>query len=222
MWYDFINWGSTSAEPDITSIPLETFRVSSIPIPDNTEAEEYQKFWHDFPNLEWAPVKPNITSIPLKTFFINSIPTTDNTDTGGSISHITVLEPDIHTDDEKSESLSIFEEPSEHSERTNLANTNVCGLSISDHSVDIRPNDITLLERAELYDQNTISKITCWLSLETLTRTNRIKFLYEQAVRQRAYTNKLVVVNLPIICIKKSLIVKFLPYMMYILILVIY
>ena len=174
--YDIIKRDNLITQPNYTNIPLKTFSSDLVPTTDNIEAEkEFTDVWDSFVN--WDDILTDHNT--LEKFHFSPVPPTDNTETDRLLSHITVLKSDMPTHDEKSESLSILQDPSEHGERTNLVNTNVCSFSIDEHSIHIKPNELTLPESTELFDGNTISTITHWLSLDILTRNLMIKSLNE-------------------------------------------
>ena len=175
--YDIIERDNLITQPNYTNIPLKTFSSDLVPTTDNIEAEkEFKYVWDSFVN--WDDILTDHNT--LEKFHFSPVPPTDNTETDRLLSHITVLKPDMPTHVEKNESLSILQDPSEHGERTNLANTNVCSFSIDEHSIHIKPNELTLPESTELFDGDTISKITGWLSTDYLTKKDHIKFLWEE------------------------------------------
>ena len=188
--YDIIKRDNLITQPNYTNIPLKTFSSDLVPTTDNIEAEkEFTDVWDSFVN--WDDILTDHNT--LEKFHFSPVPPTDNTETDRLLSHITVLKSDMPTHDEKSKSLSILQDPSEHGERTNLANTNVCSFSIDEHSIHIKPNELTLPESTELFDGDTISKITSWLSANYLTKKDQIKFLLEERTECLYISRKLFV-----------------------------
>ena len=191
---DFGNLESTSVESDINNIPLKTFNNSTIPATDNTE-EEYKKLWNNFPDWETVPTEPDTTRIPLRTSSVSSIPTHDNTEAEYSFSPSTLLESKMYNQDEEGASLSVFKEPAKHGKRIDLIHTSESSFSVDDFSVHMKPIKLALpagkARLNKLYDDNTISKITHWLSLYNKRREKIIKSLYDEALIRRYITIKL-------------------------------